>query len=99
MAGNTLSIRPKNAWLMRERGVCFEQIIALIEIGKLIQVLEHHDQAKYPKQLLYEVDVDGYVYIVPVARNDRTLFLRLFIPAAKPRGSAKDVPDEKSGIL
>ncbi len=64
----------KNAWLIQERGISFEQIIALIESGNLIQVLEHHDRERYPNQLLYEVDVDGYVYVVPVVREDRTFF-------------------------
>ena len=39
----------KNAWLIRERGISFEQIISLIESGKLIRVLEHPDKEKYPK--------------------------------------------------
>jgi hypothetical protein len=56
-----------------ERGISFEQIIALIEGGKLIQVLEHPDKARYPNQLLYEVGVDGYVDVVPVVREGRTL--------------------------
>ena len=30
----------KNAWLIRKRGISFEQVIALIESSKLIQVLE-----------------------------------------------------------
>ena len=58
----------KNAWLIRERGVSFEQMIALIEGGKVIQVLEHPDKERYPEQLLYEVDVNGYVHVVPVVR-------------------------------
>jgi hypothetical protein len=66
----------KNAWLIRERGVSFEQIIALIESGHLIRVLEHPDQGRYPNQLLYEVDVDGYVYVVPVVKSERQLFLK-----------------------
>jgi hypothetical protein len=36
----------------RNRGISFEQIIALIEAGKLLQVLEHSNQAKYPGRLL-----------------------------------------------
>ena len=66
----------KNAWLLRERGIGFEQIIALIEGGRLIQVLEHPDQTKYRDQLLFEVDVAGYVYVVPVVREGRTMFLK-----------------------
>ena len=40
----------KNAWLIANRGISFEQIIALIEAGKLLQILEHSNQAKSPGQ-------------------------------------------------
>lgn len=73
----------KNAWLIRERGISFEQIIALIHGGKLIQILEHPDKARYPSQLLYEIDVGGYVYIVPVAKDGQTLFLKTIYPSRK----------------
>lgn len=73
----------KNAWLIRERGISFEQIIALIESGHLVQVLEHHDRKHYPNQLLYEVDVHGYIYVVPVVREHRTLFLKTIYPSRK----------------
>ena len=42
----------KNAWLIRERGISFEQIIVLIESGKLVQVLEHLNAERFPNQLL-----------------------------------------------
>jgi len=29
----------KNAWLLANRGISFEQVIALIEAGKLLQIL------------------------------------------------------------
>jgi hypothetical protein len=73
----------KNAWLVQERGITFERIIALIEGAKLIQVLEHPDQERYPDQLLYEVDVDGYVYVVPVVRQGSALFLKTIYPSRK----------------
>jgi hypothetical protein len=73
----------KNAWLIRERGIGFEQIIALIEAGKLLRVLEHPNKAKYPGQLLYEVDVDGYVHVVPVVSKGTTLFLKMIYPSRK----------------
>jgi hypothetical protein len=72
-----------NAWLARERGISFEQIIALIESSKLIQVLEHPNVGRYPNQLLYEVDVGGYVHIVPVVREGRTLFLKTIYPSRR----------------
>jgi uncharacterized DUF497 family protein len=73
----------KNAWLIQERGISFEQIIALIEGGQLIRILEHHDRERYTNQLLYEVDVDGYVYVVPVVRENQTLFLKTIYPSRK----------------
>jgi hypothetical protein len=73
----------KNAWLIRERAIGFEQIIALIESSKLIQVLDHPNAEKYPNQLLYEVDVDGYVHVVPVVREGRILFLKTIYPSRK----------------
>jgi uncharacterized DUF497 family protein len=73
----------KNAWLIRERGISFEQVITLIEGGRLIQVLEHPDKEKYPGQLLYEVDVNGYVHVVPVVREGRTLLFLKTIYASR----------------
>jgi hypothetical protein len=73
----------KNAWLVRERGISFEQIIVQIESSKLIQVLEHPNAERYPDQLLYEVDVDGYVHVVPVIRERCTLFLKTIYPSRK----------------
>ncbi len=73
----------KNLWLVQERGISFEQIIALIASSKLIQVLEHPNAERYPNQLLYEVDVDGYVHVVPVVREGRSLFLKTIYPSRK----------------
>jgi hypothetical protein len=73
----------KNAWLIRERGIGFEQIIALIGSTKLIRVLEHPNTEKYPNQLLYEVNVDGYVHVVPVVVEDRNLVLKTIYPSRK----------------
>ena len=81
----------KNAWLIQERGISFEQIIALIENGKLVQVLDHPDKTKNPHQLLYEVNVDGYIYIVPVVKKDRSFFLKTIYPSRKAtRNSGKE---------
>ena len=82
----------KNAWLIRERGVSFEQIIALIEGGNLIRVLEHPDKERYPSQLLYEVDVNAYVHVVPVVKQGRTLFLKTIYPSRKATRKRKGEP-------
>jgi uncharacterized DUF497 family protein len=84
----------KNTWLIQERGISFEQIIALIEAGKLIRVLEHPDKEKYPNQLLYEVDVDGYVYVVPVLKEGGILFLKTVYPSRKATRKRMQVESE-----
>ena len=80
----------KNAWLIENRGISFEQIIALIEAGKLLQILEHSNQAKYPGQLIFEVDVDGYVHVVPVTPKGSKLFLETIDPSRKATRKAKE---------
>lgn len=84
----------KNAWLTRSARGQLEPIIALIEGGKLIHVLERPDKERYPNQLLYEVDVDGYVYIVPVIKDGRRLFLKTIFPSRKAtRKRTKGAPE------
>jgi uncharacterized DUF497 family protein len=73
----------KNAWLKKERGVSFEQIISLITEGRLIGVLDHPNKARYPGQVLLEVDVDGYVCIVPAVWEGSSIFLKTIYPSRK----------------
>ena len=46
-------------------------------------MLEHPNAERYPNQLLYEVDVDGYVNVVPVVSEGRMLFLKTIYPSRK----------------
>lgn len=52
----------KDARVRRERGIGFEAIIALIETGHVWRVRSH--QARYPGQVRYDIEVDGYIYTV-----------------------------------
>ena len=74
----------KNRQLIEQRGVSFESVVAAIEQGGLMDVLEHPNQARYPGQLIYVVDIDAYVYLVPfVTQADGTRFLKTIIPSRK----------------
>jgi len=53
----------RDARLRRERRIGFEAIIALIEAGHLWRVRQNNP-ARYPGQVLYDVEVDGYIYSV-----------------------------------
>lgn len=74
----------KNQQLNEQRGVSFEIVVAAIEQGGLKDVLEHRNQDRYPGQLIYVVDIDAYVYLVPyVMQADGTRFLKTIIPSRK----------------
>ena len=58
-----------------------------------MELLEHPNAERYPNQLLYEVEVEGYVQVVPVVREGRILFLKTIYPSRKAtRRRRKGVP-------
>jgi hypothetical protein len=65
----------KNANLLKTRGVCFEDIILLINEGCILDIIEHPNQIKYPNQKIYIIDVDGYCYLVPHVVKKKEIFL------------------------
>jgi uncharacterized DUF497 family protein len=73
----------KSALLKEERGIGFEEIIALIESDKLLGILAHPNQKKYSHQFIAEVDVEGYIYIVPFVMNGTQIFLKTIYPSRK----------------
>ena len=74
----------KNRQLTEKRGVSFERVISAIERGGLVDVVEHPDQARYPGQMIYVVDIEGYIHLVPlVSSTDGTRFLKSIIPSRK----------------
>lgn len=74
----------KNRHLAKQRGVSFERVISAIERGCLVDVLEHPNQERYPGQMIYVVEVDRYLYLVPfVVAEDGTRILKTIIPSRK----------------
>ena len=73
----------KNALLMRERGLSFEQIALAVEGGDLLQVIEHPNAAKYPNQKIMIVAMDGYAFLVPFVQEEDGYFLKTIIPSRK----------------
>jgi hypothetical protein len=73
----------KNAWLKQSRGIGFEEIIAAIEEGKVLDVYAHPDQINYPLQKIYVVEALNYIYLVPFVRNEDGIFLKTIIPSRK----------------
>ncbi|OQW72719.1 MAG: toxin [Proteobacteria bacterium ST_bin11] len=73
----------KNELLKQSRGIGFEEIIAAINAGKILDVFDHLDQAKYPRQKIYVVEALDYVYLVPFIQNEDGIFLKTIIPSRK----------------
>ena len=74
----------KNRRLVEQRGISFEAILAVIEQGGLVDVLEHPNQERYRGQMIYVVNFEEYLYLVPfVVDKDGTRFLKTIIPSRK----------------
>ena len=74
----------KNRQLIDQRGVSFESVVSAIEQGALVDVVEHPNQHRYAGQLIYVVEIDEYLHLVPfVKETDGTRFLKTIIPSRK----------------
>ena len=74
----------KNQWLIEQRGISFERVVSAIEQGGLMDVLDHPNPNRYPGQMIYVVEADEYIHLVPfVTQTDGTRFLKTIIPSRK----------------
>jgi uncharacterized DUF497 family protein len=73
----------KNEMLKEARGVSFESIVVAIELGGLLDILEHPNKTRYPNQRVLVVSFDGYVYLVPFVEEAEHFFLKTVIPSRK----------------
>lgn len=73
----------KNKQLKTEREVCFEDVFIAISEERLLDILPHHNSAKYPKQKLFIVQIRDYVYYVPFVEDEERIFLKNIIPSRK----------------
>jgi uncharacterized DUF497 family protein len=73
----------KNEQLIQERGLSFEQITVAVERGDLLQIVQHPNTAKYPRQKIMIVGLDGYAFLVPFVEEADYYFLKTIIPSRK----------------
>ena len=73
----------KNELLIQERGISFEQITVAVENGDLLQIVQHPNAAKYPRQKIMIVGMDGYAFLVPFVEETEYFFLKTIIPSRK----------------
>ncbi len=74
----------KNAQLIAERGISFEEIIAALNNDYLLDVIDHPNQQRYRHQKMYVVHARDYVYLVPFVEDIQgEIFLKTIIPSRK----------------
>jgi len=69
--------------LKSERGVCFEQVVILMEREDVLDTIEHPNQQRYPGQKIAVVRIDDYAYLVPYLQESDEIFLKTVIPSRK----------------
>ncbi|VAW58306.1 hypothetical protein MNBD_GAMMA08-64 [hydrothermal vent metagenome] len=73
----------KNELLKLERDISFEVIVLNIQLGNELDIYDHPNQERYPKQKISVIAVEGYAYLVPFVENNEEIFLKTIIPSRK----------------
>ena len=73
----------KNELLKKNRGVCFEQIVILMEREDVLETIQHPNQNKYPGQNIATVRIGDYAYLVPYVQESDEIYLKTIIPSRK----------------
>lgn len=73
----------KNEWLKKNRGVCFEEVVILLEREDVLEVADHPNQNKYPRQKIATLQIGDYAYLVPYVQENDEIFLKTVIPSRK----------------
>lgn len=73
----------KNQSLLKQRGVCFEDVVYAISCGDVLDIVPHHKLDKYPNQKIFVLSIKEYVYYVPFVEDEEKVFLKTIIPSRK----------------
>ena len=73
----------KNEWLIENRGLSFERISCLIDAGAVLDIIQHPNIEKYPKQRMFIINIDNYAHLVPFVETEDDIFLKTIIPSRK----------------
>jgi len=55
----------KNDILKQTRGICFEDVMCIIESNEIIDIQPHSNLDKYPNQKIMIVSLNSYIHYVP----------------------------------
>jgi hypothetical protein len=83
----------KNAKLLSERNICFEEIQVLLDRNCLVDILIHPKQDRYPGQGILVVRGIQDTYLVPFIESANGLFLKTIYPSRKAQKSYPRSPN------
>lgn len=75
----------KNEELRETRNIDLKEIqqAILAEENTLIDVIDHPNTKRYPKQRIFVISIKNYIYLVPFVENDQQIFLKTAFPSRK----------------
>lgn len=75
----------KNTYLQNIRGICFKDVeLAIEDEGRVLDIIDHPNKAKYPDQKMYVLNINNYAYVVPfVKHSENKIFLKTIFPSRK----------------
>ena len=73
----------KNAWLLRERGISFEEVVVAIAQGHVLDIVEHPHPERHQQQRMFIVEMHRYAYLVPFLETADDILLKTVIPSRK----------------
>ena len=73
----------KNEALKAARGISFENVVVSVESGGLLDIVDHPNPDKYPRQKVMVISIDKYAYLVPYVDEDEYYYLKTVIPSRK----------------
>lgn len=75
--------KDKNALLKKERGIGFEDIQSEVESGRVLDVIPNPNLLKYPNQMVFIVEIEDYIYLVPFVEDEEKFFLKTIFASRK----------------
>ncbi|NKQ40365.1 MAG: DUF4258 domain-containing protein [Sulfurovum sp.] len=73
----------KNQLLIIQRKLSFEMVLEKMENKEILARKSHPDTKQYPHQLIFVVELEGYICYVPFVENDDEIFFKTIIPSRK----------------
>jgi len=73
----------KNGWLRQQRGVCFEQAAVCLAAERVLDVMDHTNQDRYPGQKVAVIEIEGYACLVPYEQAGGEIVFKTLIPSRK----------------